>query len=460
MPDALSPPDDPFSPFAPAGGPSLDHRWLCHLLRRAAVGVSPDDLRRFAGHSAAQVVDSLTAYDPNDDRPYADLIAGLTGGLSPHYNPVTARQWWVMRILDTPRPLQERIALFWHNHFATSTGKVRHSGLVSRQIDLFRRLGLGNFRDLLLAVTIDPAMLLWLDGSSNKRGHPNENYAREVMELFTLGIGHYTEKDVQQLARAFTGYQVLDERVEFIPESFDDGVKTILGRTQKFDARSAVNLLLDQPAAPCFIAAKLLKEFVHPQPQAEHVEHYATRLLHHRWEIKPVLQELLTSRLFFSPYAWRSKIKSPCELVTGSILALEAKRDSAFAAIAMSDMGQVLLAPPSVKGWDGGENWINANTLLHRFNFALDLLDRQDARQAVANFEKQNLRTPDKIVDHLVSILLDGVIPTPSRQALLDHLQQDDHGKPQPFTLTQESFEHKIRGVAHLIMCMPEYQLV
>jgi hypothetical protein len=459
MAESLSLPTDPFSPYVSTGDAALDHRRLCHLLRRAALGVSPDRLHAFAGQSASQVVDSLTAYDPSDDRPYAELLAGLGSVLSPIYNATDAQKWWLMRILDTPRPFQERIALFWHNHFATSTGKVRQSALVSRQIDLFRRLGLGNFRELLLAVTKDPAMLLWLDGSRNKKGRPNENYAREVMELFTLGIGHYTEKDVQELARAFTGYQVLDERVEFVSISFDEGIKTIFNRAAKYDAKSAVDLLLDQPAAPRYIAAKLLKEFVHPEPQTEHVEHYAARLLHHRWEIKPVVRELLTSRLFFSSYAWRSKIKSPCELVAGSILALDATRDAAFACTSMNDMGQALLAPPSVKGWDGGETWINANTILHRYNFALDLLDRQNTSQAVARFEKMDLRTPEQIVDHLASVLLDGVIADASRHRLLDHLQQDKRGKPNAFTLNKESFEQRVRGVAHLIMCMPEYHL-
>jgi uncharacterized protein (DUF1800 family) len=454
-----SPPSDPFSPFVPSASEPFDHRRLCHLLRRAALGVSTQRLQSRSGQTPSQVIDSLTAYDPADDRPYAELLAGLGGALSPIYNAEDAQKWWLMRMLDTPRPFQERIALFWHNHFATSTGKVRQSALVSRQIDLFRRQGLGNFRDLLLAVTKDAAMLLWLDGSKNKTGRPNENYAREVMELFTLGIGNYTEKDVQELARAFTGWQVLDETVEFVPIAFDDGSKTVLGTTATLNTESAIDLLLNQPAAPRHIARKLLKEFVHPDPSQDHVEHYAARLLHHRWEIKPVVKELLASRLFFSDYAWRSKIKSPCELVVGSMLALDAVRDAAAAQVSMNSMGQALLAPPSVKGWDGGEVWINANTILHRYNFALDLLDRQDAKRAVARFEQQNLRTPEQIVDHLAAVLLDGALPSQARTGFLENLKQDENAKPWTFKLTPESFEHRVRGVAHLMMCMPQYQL-
>ncbi|HEY7119821.1 MAG TPA: DUF1800 domain-containing protein [Tepidisphaeraceae bacterium] len=461
MPQSPSPPIEPFEPFVGSDAPPgrFGHRWLCHLLRRGAVAVSPQRLKTFAGQSASQVVAALTGYDPADDRPYSDLLSGLSGTMSPVYNAEDAQKWWLMRLLDSPRPLQERIALLWHNHFATSTGKVRQSALVSRQIDLFRRLGLGNFRDLLLAVTKDPAMLLWLDGSKNKRGRPNENYAREVMELFTLGIGHYGEKDVQELARALTGWQVLDEAVEFIPVSFDDGQKTILGRTGTFNVESAVDLLLEQAAAPKFIAWKLLKEFVHPQPMAAHVDHYAARLLHHRWEIKPVLSEILTSRLFFSDYAWRSKIKSPCELVVGSMLGLETRKDSTFARMSMNNMGQALLAPPSVKGWDGQEVWINAHTILQRYNFALDLVTREDAERMTAIYDRRGVRTAEQVVDHLLAVLLDGELAPYSRARLIDYLKQDENGKPSPFKLTAEHFANRVRGVAHLTMCTPEYQL-
>jgi hypothetical protein len=455
----IRPPEDALSPFVPGDREPFDHARLCHLLRRAAIAVSPQRLEAFAGLGPGEAVDRLMGYDPADDRPYEGLLTGLSGSLSPIYSADQAQQWWLMRMLDTPRPLQERVALFWHNHFATSTGKVRQSALVSRQIDLFRRQGLGNFRELVLGVTKDPAMLLWLDGSKNKRGRPNENYAREVMELFTLGIGHYTERDVQELARAFTGYQVLDETVAFYPAAFDDGEKTVLGKTGKLDAESAVDLLLSQAAAPKFIAWKLLREFVHPVPEQGQVDHYAARLVHYGWEIKPVLREILTSRLFFSDWARGSKIKSPCELVVGSMLALECRKDASFAQQSMVRMGQALLAPPSVKGWDGEEIWINANTLLQRYNFGLDLLNRQDAERMVALYERRELRTPERIVDHLVGVLLDGVIGKYARARLVDYMGQDEGGKYKAFKLNGEMYANRVRGAAHLMMCTPQYQV-
>jgi len=417
------------------------------------MGVSGDRLREFSGKSTGQIVDALTSYDAADDAPYAEMLRGLSGALSVINSADEAQRWWLFRMLDTPRPLQERIALFWHNHFATSTGKVRQAALVSRQIDIFRRLGLGNFRDLLLAVTKDAAMLLWLDGSNNKRGRPNENYAREVMELFTLGIGNYGEKDVQELARAFTGWQVLDEAVEFFPAAFDDGEKKILGQRGKFNLEGAIDLLLKQPAAPRFIARKLLKEFVHPHPLSEHVDHYAARLVHYRWEIKPVLKEMLVSRLFFSEYSWRSKIKSPCEVVVGSILALGAVRDTTMARDAMNGMGQTLLAPPSVKGWDGEEVWINANTVLQRYNFGLDLVLKLNAKSLMGVLEKRGVKTAGGVVDYFGSVLLDGRIDATARARFLEYL---GGGK---FVLNLAGVEGSVRGLVHLMMCMPEYQL-
>jgi uncharacterized protein (DUF1800 family) len=450
---ATSPPADPFaSPMASADMP-LEQRWVCHLLRRAAMGVSAEWVRAFAGKNAVQIIDALTSYDATDDAPYAEMIRGLSGALSVIDSADEAQRWWIFRMLDTPRPLQERMALLWHNHFATSTGKVRQAALVSRQIDIFRRLGLGNFRELLLAVTKDAAMLLWLDGSQNKRGRPNENYAREVMELFTLGIGNYGEKDVQELARAFTGWQVLDESVEFFPGAFDGGEKKILGERGKFNAEGAVDLLLRQSAAPQHIARKLLKEFVHPQPLAEHVVHYAGRLVHFKWEIKPVLKEMLNSRLFFSEYAWRSKIKSPCELVMGAMLGLGAVRDTTMARDAMNKMGQTLLAPPSVKGWDGEEVWINANTVLQRYNFALDLVMKLDARALLRLLERRELGTAEKVVDYFAGVLLDGRIEAEAWGRLVEYLKG---GKK--FAMSLEAVEN-VRGVVRLMMCMPEYQL-
>jgi Protein of unknown function (DUF1800) len=446
------PPGNSFAPFQPSPVDAFDHPKLCHLIRRAALGASPARLQEFAGRTPPQVVDALMSYDPADDRPYSEMTAGLSGVLSPVYQPETAQEWWLLRMIDTPRPLQERIALFWHNHFATSTGKVRQASLVSAQIDTFRRLGLGDFRDLLRAVGRDPAMLIWLDGNNNKKGRPNENYAREVMELFALGIGHYTEKDVKELARAFTGWQVLDQTSHFFKVAHDDGVKTILGKTGKFDGDSAVELLLDQPAAPRFIAWKLLKEFVHPKPESSHVEHYGRRLVEHNWQIKPVLREMLTSRLFFSEYAYRAKIKSPCELVVGAILGLDARRDIKSARRFMNNMGQALLAPPSVKGWDGEEAWINSNTLLQRYNFALDLLSMQFPKKTLATLEKAGAAGAAGVIDHFAAALLDGRLDADVRRKLIDRLGPG-------FRLSEDSIKGKVFSVVHAMMCMPEYQL-
>jgi uncharacterized protein (DUF1800 family) len=311
----------------------------------------------------------------------------------------------------------------------------------------------------LLAVTKDPAMLLWLDGTRTSAAGPTRTTPARSWSCSRSGIGHYTEKDVQELARAFTGWQVLDESVEFIPFSFDDGTKTVLGKTARFDTESAVDLILTQPSAPKHIAWKLLKDFVHPRPEPAHVDYYAGRILHHKWEMKPVVVELLTSRLFFSDYAYRSKIKSPCELVVGSMLALDAKRDTTYARQSMNNIGQALLAPPSVKGWDGEEVWINAQTILQRYNFALDLLTKQDANRTLALFQQRELTKADQIIDHLALVLLDGQLPRYPRARLVDYMNQDENGRTRTFKLSKESIEDRVRGAAHLMMCTPQYQL-
>jgi uncharacterized protein (DUF1800 family) len=428
-----------------------------------AFGATPEDLDRFVGKSPAETVDQLLGYDPDDDPLDAQLqqIIGLIS-LNRIEN---VQDWWFFRMMNSPRPAQERVALFWHNHFATSAGKVDQPILMHNQIELFRKRGLGSFRELLVAVTRDPAMLIWLDGRYNRKGKPNENYGREVMELFTLGIGNYTENDVKQLARAFTGWSLKGTEASFDPKQFDDGSKEIFGQHGTFNDEQAVGLLLTQPAAPRFIARSLLKEFVHPHPTEEQVNHYAGLVVAHDWEIKPVLQEMLTSRLFYSEWAYRAKIKSPVDIVIGGAKGLPgAKPTTSFLRDATAKMGQNLLYPPTVKGWDGEESWINANTVLLRFNFGLALAEQRGQDFAAradldAWLKKHDLKSADDIINHFTRLYLDGRISGEANAKLQQYVANDPSKKPKPFELTPISVSTKIRGILHLIMSMPEFQL-
>jgi uncharacterized protein (DUF1800 family) len=455
-------PDDPFSPFSPSQSQLWDMRRVGHLLRRATFGASFDGAAALLKKSPDQAVTSLMDLGPNPD-PMDSLSEQLIGFFNP--NRIDSQQeWWLFRMLNTASPLREKMALFWHGLFATSQSKVQNAALMAQQIGLFRKHALGNFRDLLKEVTRNPAMLIWLDGNTNRRGAANENYGREVMELFTLGVGTYTEKDVKELARAFTGWRVDGDHAVFDSFHFDNAQKTIFGKTGNFDSDRAIDLILEQPAAPLHLSRKLLRAFLHPDPTDQVVAHYAQRLIKAKWELKPVMRDLFLSRLFFSDWAYRSIIKSPVELTVGAVAAVGGKASTQFLRDQTGKMGQTLLMPPNVKGWDGEEAWINANTVLLRFNFGLALaLQRGDDFAVRADLDgwlhQHNLKTADDILDHYLRLLLDGNVTASARAELLDFLNHGPQNQPRPFVLTAATMNSKVRGLQHLIMAMPEFEL-
>jgi hypothetical protein len=463
MENALQPPANPFEVFIPNPDQPWDRRAVGHLLRRTGFGARADRIEATLALSPQAAVAGLTGYDPATD-PLGEMFEQLQGFLTPfrgdEKSATNAQAWWVFRMLYTERPLQEKIALFWHNRFATSATKVGEA-LMDRQVDLFRRQGLGNFRDLLLSVGRDPAMILWLDGQTNRKGHPNENYAREVLELFALGPGNYSEKDIQELARAFTGWRVKQGVATLDRGSHDEGDKAAFGRSANFDDRRAVDWILEQPAAPRFIARQLLKEFVHPDPLPEHLDHYANRQHAHKWEINPVLTEILTSRLFFSPWAYRSRIKSPIELTVGAAIALGGKPAVVFLRDAAVKMGQSILYPPGVKGWDGHTAWVNSNTVLCRANFALAMAT-QHGNEFVRKSDvegwlvRQGIVKPADIVDRCVGLLLDGQVP-PEVRDRMTALFEGVGGKRA--VLSPGTPDPKVRALLHVILSTPEYQL-
>jgi uncharacterized protein (DUF1800 family) len=279
-----------------------------------------------------------------------------------------AQTWWLDRMLRTNRPLTEKMTLFWHGHFATSIRKAP-ANLMVEQIDLLRAQGLGNFRTLLLSVSVNPAMLVWLDNRYNNKAHPNENYAREVMELFALGLGNYTEEDVKNAARAFTGWTInKDQRFVFRPGRHDDGVKHFLGQTGSFSGEDVIGIILEQPAHSRFICRKMLEFFVYSDPEPELVENLAGVYTLGGYDVSKVIGTLLRSSVFYSPRAYRALPKSPLEFTIGLYRYLGVSNTPPDTLGWLRRMGQEPLAPPSVKGWDGGPTWINTATLLSRFN--------------------------------------------------------------------------------------------
>ena len=282
------------------------------------------------------------------------------------------RGWWMGEMLATNAPIVERMTLFWHNHFVSSQQKVRAAKLMYRQNETLRRHALGDFGALLHAASKDAAMLIYLDGVRNRRDAPNENFAREVMELFTLGEGHYTERDVKEAARAFSGWSLERDSGTFVFRRalHDAGEKTILGRTGRFDGNAVLDLLLERPETAETIVAKLWREFVSPEPDDAEVKRIAAVFRRSGYQIQAVLSQLLRSQAFWSPDNRGVLVKSPVELVVGTLRSLDAAPDDAmpFALIA-AGMGQNLFSPPNVKGWRGGEAWIDSSTLLARKQF-------------------------------------------------------------------------------------------
>jgi len=454
--------DRPFDAWEPSDADPRSTRRIGHLLRRVHFGATDDWIETFQVATPAEAINTALDYDPEVD-PLNDLIEQLEGYLV-FTEPKSVQGWWMFRMLNSTHPAQEKIALFWHNRFATSVGKVNNVKFMHNQIEMFRRRGLGSFRDLLIAVGRDPAMLIWLDGNTNVKGKPNENYAREVMELFTLGIGSYEEKDVKELARAFTGWTIKGEQGILNPAGFDNGDKEIFGQKGSFDHEAAVDLLLSRPQAPRFLARHLLQEFVHPKPADAHVEHYAQRLLDLKWEIKPVLKEMLASRLFFSDWAYRSRIKSPVELCVGATAALGGKVVTGFLRDQCAKMGQDLLYPPNVKGWDGGETWINANTVLLRFNFGMALATQRNNEFArpsdiAAWVKRHEIKTADDLVDQYTKLFLDGQVQPALREKLTTYVKSDGKSEMKQFRLDAGVINSKVRGLIHLIMSTPDYQL-
>jgi len=279
------------------------------------------------------------------------------------------RAWWLQEMIETDSPLTERMTLFWHNHFVSSQQKVKSPLPMYRQNLLLRRHATGSFGTLLHAVARNPAMILYLDSASNRKGQPNENFARELMELFTLGEGHYSEQDIRDAARAFTGWSLDRDTGEyrFYRALHDGGEKTVLGRRGRLNGDDVLDQLLAQPATAGFITRKLWREFISPQPDEAEVQRIAAVFRASGYDIKTVLRALLVSDHFYAPANRAVLVKSPVDLLVGSLRQFDmAPGDLRSVALASRTLGQDLFAPPNVKGWPGGEAWINSATLLAR----------------------------------------------------------------------------------------------
>ena len=410
-------------------------RDAAHLLWRTQWGAGDAEITRSVEDGLEKTLDRLLA-PPPEEASFAETSALLrqTAGDADDINQL--KTWWLYRMTAGPAPLAEKMCLFWHNHFATSNVKVRSTNHMGAQNDLIRTHAFGDFKSLLSGMARDVAMLIWLDSNANRHRSPNENFAREVMELFTLGVSNYTEADIREAARAFTGWHVRNDQFWFNRLQHDTGSKKVFGVSGNFDGDDILRLCLAHDACPRFLALKLLREFVMPSPGEFAIATLARCIRGHDFHMAPVLRDLLGSELFFSASARHSLIKSPVQFVLGTCRALDVRPNLKSTAQIIASLGQDLFQPPTVKGWEGGRLWITSATLLQRANFAARLTGSDTYGKIGA---------PLTSLEHLAERLLArdaGTAPAASY-----------------FEKASGSHEERMRGALHLILTMPEYQL-
>ena len=457
---------------------------VAHLLRRAGFGASRAELEIFATKSYSAVVEELLhpEQSPEVDE---DVIQRYFDGESIN----VASGAWIYRMINSRRPLQEKIALFWHHVFATAWYKSEHVPSMVTQIALFRRVGLGNLRTILIELSKDPAMIYWLDNNENHKGQPNENYGRELLELFSMGVGNYTETDIKMAARAFTGWTFTQPiplypngfypaAFAYRPEDHDDSIKTFLGHTGRLNGEDIVDIIVQQPATARFIARHLYNFFVADEPQVPAwsllppqdppaIELLVRAFQESGGELRAVLRVLFNADFFKA--ARFKKVKSPAELVVGVIKLVGTHRfpDAGLLELdsATDTMGQQLMNPPTVEGWHTGKEWIDGGSLNERVNFAVnqladlakpgiqDIVNRLAARDGAPGGSLAAEEVVDGCLDLVGPLEVDDV----TRQALLDAIEA---GGRLRFDTPEErqASAARIDRLLQLIVASREYQ--
>ncbi len=413
---------DSWSPYRPTPEEPWDLRRVVHLHRRAGFAATWGVIQRDLNAGPEAAVDRLL--NGGEDIPeFERLAATIADAAVDAKTPDRLKAWWIFRMLLGPDPLGERLTLMWHDHFATGNQKVDDLAAMRRQNDLFRRHARGPFGDLLNAAVCDPALLVWLDAPANRKGHPNENLARELMELFTLGIGYYSEGDVKEAARALTGWTVADGALVEHAKAHDEGKKTILGKTGNWDGSDLIRLLLDHPATSLRLATRLCGLFlgegaIDPAGIAALAEGLRAHGLDIGWGVATVLR----SREFFAPTNLGTRVVGPVEYVVGAVRALECldpPPSTLLLAEWITRIGQDLFYPPNVGGWPGGRSWISTRGLIARINFATALVHGEEIGLAepldVLGLAGRNGRGGDldQVVSSLAELIL-GFDPGPA----------------------------------------------
>jgi hypothetical protein len=427
-------------------GPLALNRWdfdaAAHLLVRAGFGGRAEEIEKLHALGPAKAISSLVDSQPESYAPPAcadphgqdELRNQLRDAVTPEqkqsvlkllnerfrYEMSDLTRWWVTRMVNTRAPFLEKMTLFWHGHFATSGQKVRHAYKMWHQNEILRQNGLANFANLTKAISRDPAMMIWLDTVQSKKERPNENFAREVMELFSLGEGCYSESDVKEAARAWTGYRIdKDNQFRFAPAQFDSGLKTFLGETGSWNGDQIVDMIVSQPQCARFIAAKIWKFFAYEATDPKLIDALASEFRNVQYEIRPFMKQVFSAQEFYGTEALNSQIKSPVQFLVQAFRTMPiALPESSVLEFAFRQMGQVPFYPPSVKGWDGGNSWINTATLTFRYKLA---------RQLVEGIDPQEIGLPKPL-----AMDMGGIRPATTPALLVDQIiTASDRQQPQ-----------------------------
>jgi uncharacterized protein (DUF1800 family) len=445
-----------------------------HLLRRAGFGGTPSEIDDLHARGLEGAVSRLVDYESIDVTAYEGGLAAKNYNLG---NVRGLQQWFLDRMAFSPRPLEEKMTYFWNLHWTSGISKVRGTTLILNQNKTERQYAVAKFDDLVLKISQDPAELVWLDNWLNRAGRPNENYARELMELYTLGIGHFSETDVREIARALTGWTVQNYRqadnynaATYLdnPAVHDAGAKTILGQTGNWNGVDAIRIILDHSdsdgsVSGRFLGAKLWSFFAYENPPAYIVAALRDVYVASSHSVREVVRAILLHPEFYEAHTRKTWVRSPAEYAVASVRMIEAQTDFATPANSLAGMGQVLFNPEDAKGWDWGTSWMNTGTLFARSTMANAMSTnrgstgtRFDPNRLLAG---RDASTAEKVVDILADRLNVEDVTSRVRGAWIEYVNANDDGSRGNWTNTPANVDKKVRGLVHLMLTSPAFHL-
>jgi uncharacterized protein (DUF1800 family) len=452
-----------------------DLELMAHLFRRAGFGARREELEAALEKGYEATVEELLHPEAQPDLDH-DLIHRYWPDMKESRILDPAQSYWVYRMINTKRPLEEKMALFWHGLFATGIAKLNHAPAMLKQIATFRKNCLGDFRTILVDLSKDPAMIFWLDNQENTNDVHNENYGRELLELFSMGIGNYTEDDVKNCARAFTGWTLKNPipgaqpfgrfgwEFEFRPDLHDYGEKEFLGERGNFDGADTIDIIVRQPSTAQFVARRLHNFFVSDTPDQEAIDQLAAVFVSSQYDIRAVMRTLFMSDFFRSPKAYYARVKSPAEHVIGVMRLVE---DHTYPRWGIRDvalecryMGQDLLNPPSVEGWHTGKEWIDTGILVERVNFAsgeVGDVNKPGVRKIVERLRAMSELSPEETVEACLDLIGPLKVSDRTRQSLIDFARK---GGPLRLPEGDQAAEQRVAEMLQLIVATREFQLV